>query len=211
MNDRTRLILIRHGETEWNKNLRFQGHRDIPLSEEGREQARKIARRLSTEKVDAAYASDLSRALETAEIIAEYHNLEVKVIPDLKEMNFGQWEGLTHGEIDSQFPESMATWLKDPLKSKIPGGESMNDVALRCQTGMSGILADNPYKNALVVAHGGIIRIIIAQALGIELKHYWKFRMDNVSLSIIDYYDNGRAIVNVLNDTSHLVYTCIEK
>lgn len=204
MRKRTRLILIRHGETEWNKNLRFQGHMDIPLSEEGREQARKLALRLSTEKFDAAYASDLSRASETAQAVADYHNLEVKLKPELKEINFGQWEGLTHQEIDSKYPESMAKWLSDPKETRIPGGESMNEVAQRCKAGISGILADNANKNVLVVAHGGVLRIVVAQALGIELNNYWKFRLDNVSLNIIDYYDNGRTILNCLNDTSHL-------
>jgi alpha-ribazole phosphatase/probable phosphoglycerate mutase len=202
---RTRLILIRHGETEWNKSLRFQGHRDIPLSEDGREQARKIARRLACEKIDTAYASDLSRALETAKAIADYHKLEVNMVPELREINFGYWEGLTHKEIDSKYPESMAQWLSNPEETKIPGGESMNDVAERCRVGISGILADNPNKDVLVAAHGGVLRIVVAQALGIELNNYWKFRLDNVSLNIIDYYENGKAIVNVLNDTSHLV------
>jgi len=204
LKQRTRLILIRHGETEWNRSLRFQGHRDIPLSEEGRAQARKIAHRLSTEKIDAAYASDLSRALETAKTIAEYHNLDVKVTPELKEINFGHWEGLTHSEIDSRFPDSMAQWLKNPMETRIPGGESMNDVSLRCMAGVSQILAENTGKNVLIAAHGGVLRVIIANVLGIELNDYWKFRLDNVSLNIIDYYENGKAIVNVLNDTSHL-------
>lgn len=205
MKKRTRLILIRHGETEWNKSLRFQGHRDIPLSDTGREQARKIAHRLSCEKIDAAYASDLSRALETAQAIAEHHKLEVNVVPELKEINFGYWEGLTHKEIDSKYPEAMAQWLSNPQDTKIPGGESMNDVAERCRVGISGILADNPNKDVLVAAHGGVLRIVVAQALGLKLNDYWKFRLDNVSLNIIDYYENGRAIVNVLNDTSHLI------
>lgn len=204
MEKKTRLILVRHGETEWNKNLRYQGHRDIPLNDTGREQARKVARRLAAEKIDAAYASDLSRALETAQTIAACHKLEVQVIPELRETNFGLWEGLTYKEIDNQFHEVMGKWIDNPWETRIPEGESLYEVAERCQIGISKILKDNPHKNVLVVAHGGIIRIAVATVLGMAMNDYWKFRQDNASLNIIDFYDNGRAILSLLNDTCHL-------
>lgn len=204
MEQMTRLYLVRHGETEWNKSLRYQGHQDIPLSEEGRVQAGKIARRLAGEKIDAAYASDLSRALETAKAITAYHSLEVVIMPELRETNFGQWEGLTYGEIDRQFHEIMSGWRSNPRDTKIPGGESLGEVADRCWKGISRIVDGNPNRNVLVVAHGGIIRIAVATVLGMNLNDYWKIRQDNVSLNIIDFFEGGRAILGLLNDTNHL-------
>ncbi|WP_418789915.1 alpha-ribazole phosphatase [Phosphitispora sp. TUW77] len=202
--NRTRLYIVRHGETEWNKTLKYQGHRDIPLSEEGRSQSVKIAKRLSAEKLHTAYSSDLSRALETAQIISEYHSLTVKPVPELRETNFGLWEGLTHSEIDKQFHEAMKVWFKNPKDNKIPGGESLGEVAERCQIGLDQILAENPGKNVLLAAHGGIIRIIIAAVLGISVNDYWKIKQDNVALNIIEFFEPGRAILCLLNDTSHL-------
>lgn len=204
MDKMTRIFLVRHGETEWNKSMRYQGHRDIHLSDEGRRQAEKIAARLSKENIDAAYSSDLSRALETAKTISKFHNLTVNIVTELKETNFGRWEGLTYKEIDEQFHEVMDGWRTNPLETKIPGGESLGDVAKRCRTGMEKIINENPGKNVLVVAHGGIIRIIAATALGMTLNDYWKIKQDNVSLNIIEFYGQDRAIVCALNDISHL-------
>lgn len=205
MDQMTRLYLVRHGETEWNRSLRYQGHRDIPLSEEGRAQAQRIAERLSTEKFDAAYASDLSRALETARAITAHHaGLDIKIMPELKETNFGLWEGLTYPEIDKQFHEVMSGWRSNPKDTKIPGGESLGEVAERCWAGLRRIIGENPDRNVLVVAHGGIIRIAVATVLGMNLNDYWKIKQDNVSLNIIEYYNNKRAILCLLNDTNHL-------
>lgn len=204
MDKMTRIFLVRHGETEWNKSLRYQGHRDIPLSDVGRKQAEKIAARLSTEKIDAAYSSDLSRALETAKAIASFHNLDINIVTELKETNFGRWEGLTYKEIDEQFHEVMDGWRTNPMDTKIPGGESLGEVAQRCRAGMEKVISENPGKNVLVVAHGGIIRIIVSTVLGMQLNDYWKIKQDNVSLNIIEFYDNDSAIVCLLNDTGHL-------
>lgn len=204
MNSMTRLFLIRHGETEWNKNLRYQGHRDIPLSETGLAQAKKIARRLSTEKIDAIYSSDLSRALETAKAIAGFHEVSVNIVTELKETNFGRWEGLTYNEIENQFREVMHGWRENPRDTKIPGGESLSEVAERCLKGLEKVISDNPDKNVVVVAHGGIIRIIVATVLGMSINDYWKIKQDNVSLNIIEFYNKDRAILCLLNDICHL-------
>ncbi|PKM81834.1 MAG: alpha-ribazole phosphatase [Firmicutes bacterium HGW-Firmicutes-14] len=205
----TRLYLVRHGETQWNRSLRYQGHRDIPLSEEGYSQAQKIARRLSREKLEGAYASDLSRALETAKVIAGFHGLKVKAVPQLKETNFGLWEGLTYSEIDEQFHEVMKGWRSNPRDTKIPGGESLGEVADRCRAGLEQVVKENKGKSVLVVAHGGIIRIAVATVLGMDLNDYWKIKQDNVSLNIIEYYEKDRAILCLLNDTAHLGPECL--
>ncbi len=204
MEKMTRLFLVRHGETEWNKSLRYQGYQDIPLSEEGRIQAQRTASRLSAEKLDAAYASDLSRAMETAKIISARHGLEVNPVPELKETNFGRWEGLTYPEINEQFPEVLKLWRTNPRDTKIPGGESLSEVADRCWAGLDKIIKQNPNQNVLLVAHGGIIRIIVAIILGMDLNDYWKIKQDNGSLNIIEFYKRSRAILCLLNDINHI-------
>lgn len=198
------MLLVRHGETEWNKALKYQGHKDIPLSEDGRIQAGKIAERLSGYAIHAAYSSDLSRAMETAQTIASYHNIDVKLMPELRETNFGKWEGLTYAEINELYHDDMANWLTNPLDTTIPGGESLRDVAERCKKGIDKIINDNLGNNVLVVAHGGIIRIILAMFLGMELNNYWKIRQDNASLNIVEYFSPDRVIVNLVNDINHL-------
>lgn len=204
MSNLTRIYLVRHGETQWNKDLRYQGHRDIPLSEVGIAQARKISTRLAGEKLDVVYASDLSRALETARIIARPHNLEVKVDARLKETNFGLWEGLTYNEINLQYPDEMNGWRTNPRETKIPGGESLAEVMIRCKEGMDSLIKENLNRNILLVAHGGIIRILLVDILGMDINSYWKIKQDNVALNIIEYYGEDRAILCLMNDISHL-------
>jgi len=127
------LILIRHGLTIWNHEFRYQGHTDIELSEEGVKQAQALQKRLAGEKLDAIYSSDLSRAVQTASIIAKPHRLELITDSRLREVNFGVWEGLNFKEIESRYPDLLKTWLEAPHNLEIPQGETfmaMHDRAL---------------------------------------------------------------------------------
>ena len=110
-----RLYLLRHAETEWNIAMKFQGQTDIPLIEDGRRQAAALGRRMSSLKLEALYSSDLVRASETAQIVASYHNKQVETVPELKELNFGEWEGLTHSEIKKKYPEELELWWNNPF------------------------------------------------------------------------------------------------
>jgi alpha-ribazole phosphatase len=204
----TKIILVRHGETVWNKELRYQGHRDIPLSDVGRQQAQKLRDRLAGETIDAFYASDLSRALETARIAAVPHGREVLPVPELRETNFGLWEGLTYNEIVTSYGEEMKRWREDPLANRIPGGETLTEVAERCMKSIHRIIAGHPDQTVLIAAHGGTIRLVVGSVLGLDLKSFWKIKQDNVAVNVIEFYNNNRAIVCLLNDTGHL--TCIE-
>lgn len=204
----TRMILVRHGETAWNQELRFQGHMDIPLSEKGLEQAGRLSARMASEKLDAFYASDLSRAMETARITADPHGREVNPVPELRETNFGCWEGLTYNEIMGKYAKEMNLFREDPLVNRIPGGETLQEVADRCMAGINRIIAGHPDQTVLVAAHGGAIKVVICSVLGVDLRDYWKFKQDNVALNIIEFYHNDRAIICRLNDTAHL--NCIE-
>lgn len=201
---KTRIFLVRHGETIWNAKGRFQGHTDVPLSENGKDQAKNLALRLKNEKINAFYSSDLSRAKETAEILAQYHQLTVKYLPDLREINFGEWEGLTFKEIADNYGKISEQWWSNPLVTQIPKGENLQEVADRCSRAINDIVINHDGDTVVIAAHGGIIRILISLALGIDLNNYWKLRSDNVALSILEYHTPDKAILELFNDTCHL-------
>ncbi len=200
----SRLYLIRHGETSWNKETRFQGQVDILLSERGIEQAEALSKRLAGRQFAACFSSNLSRARETAAIVAKPHNIPVKAVPDLQEMNFGYWEGLTVEEIRQKYDRESADWWSRPLENRVPGGETLIELAERSVRAVKTIVQQYPEEQVLLVTHGGVIRCIVAAALGIDLNQYWRLRQDNASLSIIDFYQWDKAILMLYNDCSHL-------
>ena len=149
----TEILLARHGETDWNLESRVQGHTDRPLNATGVEQARALAELLATESLVAVYASDLVRAQHTAEIVARAHGLKVTVDPDLREKNFGSWEGLTDIEIEERFP--------DAIRGRWGDGEASEAVAARAVAAIDRIRALHPTGTVLVVSHGGPLRAIL--------------------------------------------------
>lgn len=199
----TRLILVRHGVTVWNHDLRYQGQTDVALAEEGYRQARLLTARLEKEKIDAIYASDLSRALETAKIVAAARSLPVQAMPELREISFGAWEGLTHQEIEERYPDLMQVWASTPSRCCIPGGESFAQVRERAYGAVLKLVARHDNESILVVSHGAANRMIISGILGLEIDRSWQIRQDNTAVNIIDFYD-GVGIVRLLNDIRHL-------
>ena len=155
----TELLLTRHGETNWNRDRRIQGHTDVPLNAVGLEQARALADQLADEKLIAVRSSDLARARVTAEIIAQVHGLEVTVDRDLREKNFGSWEGLTDTEIADRFP--------DAVRGRWGDGETTEEVAQRAVAAIERIRQRHPTGRVLVVSHGGALRAILDH-LGVE-------------------------------------------
>ncbi len=199
----TRLLLVRHGQTLWNHISRYQGHTDVLLSDTGREQARLLARRLAAEKVAAVYSSDLKRALETAEILAAPHRLTVKKVPELREIHFGVWEGLTFKEIQEKYSDLAERWYQYPATVRIPEGETFEELKERAYGAILRLVAKHPSDTIIVVAHGGTIRTIICGLLDIDLNHAFHIRQDNGALNIIEFYE-GYGVLTLLNDTSHL-------
>ncbi|MCL6560770.1 MAG: alpha-ribazole phosphatase [Firmicutes bacterium] len=202
-----RVYLVRHGETEWNALMKFQGQTDVPLSDRGREQAELLGRRLAGEKFQGFYSSDLKRALETAKIIASPHRQEIKTVPQLRELNFGSWEGLTVQEIKESFGEELKRWWESPLTTRIPGGETLAEMVERNVTALKKIVERHQGENVAVVSHGGSIRSIVASVLGIDLNKYWRLRLDNACLNIIDFPEWEKAILMLFNDCSHLSFS----
>jgi alpha-ribazole phosphatase len=199
----TQLLLARHGETAWNAARRYQGQTDIPLNETGRQQADALAQRLSAEEISAIYASDLQRAWQTAAAIASFHNLSIQADPRLREIKFGDWEGLTSEDIKGQDPESLTAWYADPLHASPPGGETLDQVARRARATLTEITTHHPDKTVLIVAHGGILRVLLCLALEVSPQSYWRFRFGLASLSKVSVGQTG-ATLNTLNDTTHL-------
>lgn len=161
----TRVYLVRHGETVWNLTKRAQGHADVPLNAAGRRQARLAAAELDGVELDAVYASDLARAVDTATPIARAHDLEVTTDPDLREIDQGEWEGLTTDEIKRRWPH---LWGAARHHRARPGGESPGQVRARSLEALRRIVAAHPDGAVAVVSHGGTIRWLSAEALGYD-------------------------------------------
>lgn len=199
----TKVILVRHGQTLWNLVMKYQGHCDVALTEKGVEQAMLAAQRLASEKITAVYASDLGRALKTAECIAQKHNLLVTAVPELKEINFGEWEGLTYEGANSQWTEEMSLLFTHPDEVIIPGGETFREVKERATMALAKIVAQHPDETIVVVSHGGTIRTLLCAALNIHLNYLWKIKQDNTAINVLEYHD-GEVMVSLVNDVHHL-------
>jgi broad specificity phosphatase PhoE len=200
----SKIYLIRHGETEWNKEGRSQGcSNDIPLSEVGIKQADAIADRLKHENIDLFFSSSLRRAYQTAKAIAFYHNNEVITHKEFMEISFGAWEGLKFDEIKEKYIDVYKIWRDTPHIAKVPGAESILEIRERSMTKLMEILNAEKDKNILVVSHGITIKVLIASIMGIDLANLHKIRQDNTALNIFEYKNNNFYTV-LVNDTCHI-------
>ena len=199
-----RLLLVRHGETDWNASGRYQGQLDIPLNDVGHRQAAVLAERLSDCPILAIYASDLVRARQTAEAIADRHELDVRAEPRLRELNFGTWQGLTYRQIDEKDPEALAWWNRDRVNRTPPCGESLGTMAARVTELLDEILGRYEDGTVTLVSHGGTIRVILCVLLGHPLAAYWQFEVDNTAIAEIEWRSLGPVVVR-WNDAHHLI------
>jgi alpha-ribazole phosphatase len=197
----TRLILIRHGQTHWNYQKRHCSFTDIGLNEKGRIQAKRLSKRLDREKIHKVYSSDMKRALQFAKIV--FKNTAPEARAELREMNFGIFEGLTYQEIMKNYPEIYQKWLGNPLEVAIPKGESLNSLARRVRKILTKILFCNRNRAIVIVTHAGPIRVILCDILKLGLKEIFKIQPDLASISIIEFV-KGRGKIRLLNNTSYL-------
>lgn len=197
-----KLLLVRHGETEWNKTARYQGHSDISLSALGLQQAEALRQRLSREKSNLIYSSDLKRAVHTAQIIALGHNAEMVLCRELREIDFGEFEGLTFEEIKQRYPSSNWWTAKNP-EARLPKGESISQLSTRVSQFVARLRKYAGGETILIVAHGGSLRALLCLLLGLGLEHWWQIRLDIGSLTIVEIHPEG-AVLSLLNDTCHL-------
>ncbi|MBE9065089.1 histidine phosphatase family protein [Leptolyngbya cf. ectocarpi LEGE 11479] len=205
-----RLLLVRHGETDWNRESRFQGQIDIPLNENGRVQAAQAGEFLKAIPIDSAVSSSMMRPKETAEIILQHHReVSLTVTKGLWEIGHGQWEGKFEHEIEAGFPGMLVDWQTKPETVQMPEGENLQDVWDRAAAAWQEIVAkysqDTP-KTILVVAHDAINKCILCQVTGLGPEAFWQFKQGNGAVSVIDYPDGvgSEPMLSAANITVHL-------
>lgn len=200
----TTITLVRHGETSWNALGKFQGCNDIELSNEGIQQAQYLSKRF-VNNFDHIYTSPLKRARQTAEIICQGSNTTLMVASDLREINFGDWEGLTREEIEANFPEKFIEWRNDEINGPMCGGDlSLKKASIRSEKAILEIAKKHQGENIIIVAHGGIIKAGLIGIFDLKMTMYHKMILGNTSVSKIIFDDNYNPRIITLNDTSHL-------
>lgn len=193
------IYLVRHGITDYNKENRYQGQLDIPLNLQGRDQAKRVAKALADEDINVMYSSDLKRAYETAEFIALATNQKIKILQDLREVDVGVLEGMLWDDVKKQYPE----WLKSGRNQGYPGGESRADIEKRVQNLWEYTMKNHRKDNVVLVSHGGIIKTLICQILGISANKRSRFVIDNCSITTI-VSNNSGVMIKTLNSIWHL-------
>jgi alpha-ribazole phosphatase len=199
-----KIIFIRHGQTAWNAESRYQGHSDSDLSDAGREQAERAADRLKNEPIAAVYSSDLRRAFDTGKEIASLHGLSVVTDPRLREVAFGEWEGLTVDEIREKYELLYEHYRKDSVTNRAPGGERLEAMQARVVEAVDEISVRHPKETVVIATHGGPIRAFFCHAFDADLVTFRNIGLDNGSITIFELLDSGRWFLEVLNDTLHL-------
>jgi broad specificity phosphatase PhoE len=199
----TRIILVRHGRTEWNKGEIFRGTVDIPLDEQGRKEAACARDWLKEATFHAAYSSPLGRAVETAEIILEAHGLTVRKHEGLIDLNYGEWQGKANEEVKQIYPELYQQWREAPHTVVFPEGEGLGTVRARSLSAAEEMVAKHPDETVLLAAHRVVNKVLIAALLGLDDSHFWEIGQDTAALNEFVYQD-GKWICRLVNDTCHL-------
>jgi probable phosphoglycerate mutase len=202
----TRLILVRHGETELTAARRYSGRGDVALTDRGLAQARAVARRLAGIPVAAVLSSPLARCTATAEALGDR---PVTVDADLVECDFGDWEGLTFAEVRERWPAELSAWLDSPAQAP-PGGESFRAVGARVRRVVARIRADHPGRTVVVVSHVSPIKLLLRDALAAGDAFLHRLHLDPAGLSIVDSWPDGGVAVRTVNDTAHLTAHLVE-
>lgn len=190
-----KIILIRHGESKWNKIGKIQGQKDIELTQKGRKQAKKLAEDLKKEKIDYIYTSDLERAYETANIISKELNKPIFLTKKLREINFGDWQGKTINQIKNKYKNQFNTWRKSPHLLSLSGAENLIKVQERSMLLLRELHKKHKNDNIILVSHGVTIKVLILSILDIDIENYRKITVDNCSLTMIKYIEDKSKII----------------
>ncbi len=198
-----RLFTVRHGATEYSRDRRFAGSRDVPLTTDGRLQAEAVAQALAGASVAAVYTSPLERARVCADLIAKPHRVEPRVEPDLREMAFGAWEGLRRDELAVRFPREAEAWRATPHLVTPPGGETLGAVATRVRDVVDRLIAAHAGEAAILISHAVVVRLIVLAALGLGPERLWSVDASPGGITEIEYVGDW-ATVHRMNTLAHL-------
>lgn len=200
----TRFILIRHGQTEWNRGAeRFRGRADLPLNDTGRVQAQQVAAHLAKEKIAAIYSSPLQRALQTVQPLADTMHLPVQPHPGLLDIDFGALEGMTLEEARTAFPEVIEKWITAPGHTKFPKGEAFKAMRTRIIAMLDELVAKHPGETVTLATHKVVCGATLCVVLGLDADALWHVQQDNACINTFEKRDAG-WLVTLMNDTSHL-------
>ncbi len=199
----TQIILVRHGRTPWNKDKIFRGTFDIPHDEVGQEEARLAGEWLKGETIHAAYCSPLSRARDTAEAIARHHGLEVRDLPGLIDLNYGDWQGVPLAEVKVKYADLYRQWETAPHTVRFPNGETLDEVRIRALAAVDEVLQRHPGQVVLLAAHRVVNKVLIAAFIGLDNSHFWRIGQDTTAINRFQWTGTTWNILAV-NDTCHL-------
>jgi broad specificity phosphatase PhoE len=201
----TRIVLIRHGRTAWNREARFRGQCDVPLEELGLKQAEVTGRYVAARwPVAAVYASPLSRTTRTAEAIAAAQELDVQALEGLKDIDFGEFQGLLGSEAEQQYPELFRAWIEAPHTVHFPGGESLDVVRSRVTATLDRVVARHPEQTVALVSHTVVNRVLLCIVLGWGNDRFWRMHQETCAVNVFDVEAHGTFTIVLLNDTGHL-------
>ncbi len=195
----TTVYLMRHGEVMNGGEKRYNGHIDVDITENGVQQMHRLAGMIEGKNITAVYSSDLIRSVKGAEIIARRAGCTVTPLRDLRERSVGAWEGMTAEEIRERFPSEYALWRSDLLNYRPPAGECLLDVRNRILPAFGRLVSSHPGQTIAMLLHGGVNRLILADALGMDMMNLFRIDQTFGALNIIDYHDDGRAVVRLMN------------
>ena len=199
----TSIYLVRHGQTAWNKEEIFRGRTDVPLDETGLRQAELAGEYFKGMEIHAIYSSPLSRALETAQKIAQSHNIKVQPLQGILDMSFGRWEGQSHLDIQKNDREIYRQWREEPHLVRLPSGESLDDVRVRAMAALEEVIRNHPGKTLILVSHRVVNKVLICGILGLDNSHFWQITQDTTAINLIKYKE-GKYILSLMNETCHL-------
>jgi probable phosphoglycerate mutase len=196
-------VLIRHGSSTWNEEGRIQGQLDPPLSDKGREQVQRLAQRFHGKTAAALYSSDLQRARQTADALGEAIGREPELLPELREVALGEWEGLNREEIMSRYPADWERWTAEPSWDVVPGGEGTAAFEARVGRALETLRQRHQSGRVVLVTHGGVIQVALLRVLGGSSNGLFSFTIQNTSLTVLQG-SSQRLVVGRVNDTCHL-------
>ncbi len=197
------IVLVRHGETAWNTEEIFRGQADVPLSDYGLEQAERLGEYLKDEKIDIIYSSPLQRAVQTAGAIASRQNIDLNIVGNLNDIDFGEWQGLTIKEVKQRYPELYQDWLDTPEQVRMPGGETLTDVQNQAFPFLEDAVMRCGEGRVALVSHRVVNKVLICALLGLDHSSFWSIKLDTGGITRF-VFDGDRVVLTSHNDTSYL-------